>query len=678
MKKELWKILPQRAQEAHAIADFLGLPPLAASVLAARGYGPESAKALLSCEDVLCDPLLMKDLDRAAQTVAETVADGGMICIYGDYDCDGVTSTVMLKHYFDAIGARSCYYIPHREREGYGLNIPAIDELHRLGVDLILTVDNGVTAVEEIAHAYSLGMRVVVTDHHRPGPRLPEAEAVVDPHRSDCGYPFKELSGVGVAFKLLCALEGEWGEALLEQYADLLAIGTVGDVVPLTGENRLFVTRGLGMLTESDRPGIRALLASAGLEGRVLNGDSIAFGLAPRINAAGRLDSADTAAMLMLTEDDEEAAELSGQLEELNSVRRSEEKKIADSIAEQIAADPSLTCRRVLVFSGEGYHAGVVGIVCSRLVERFGKPCLILAVDGASAKGSGRSVEGFSLIEAVAACHSLLARYGGHPMAAGLSLETKEIPAFREAIEQYAAGHCPEMPLPKLTVDAVVSPDQLTVEEVARLSCLEPFGSANPSPTVMLDGMRLERIIPLSEGKHCKLRLSRGNASVQVLCFFTRPDQIEALPGDLIDAACSVSINEYQGQRSVSLRCRDYRLHGCDLEALWRGEQRYERYLRAENLAQDMVPSREETAVIYRYLRQKKTLSLSAEALFCQIVRETPLDYVRFRIALSVMLELGLLEKKPCGEGECLSVVPCAAKVRLENSSILKELVAAI
>lgn len=236
----------------------------------------------------------------------------------------------------------------------------------------------------------------------------------------------------------------------------------------------------------------------------------------------------------------------------------------------------------------------------------------------------------------------------------------------------------PRCRLPKLTVDAVVSPDQLTVEEVARLSCLEPFGSANPSPTVMLDGMRLERIIPLSEGKHCKLRLSRGNASVQVLCFFTRPDQIEALPGDLIDAACSVSINEYQGQRSVSLRCRDYRLHGCDLEALWRGEQRYERYLRAENLAQDMVPSREETAVIYRYLRQKKTLSLSAEALFCQIVRETPLDYVRFRIALSVMLELGLLEKKPCGEGECLSVVPCAAKVRLENSSILKELVAAI
>ncbi len=677
MKKQVWEILPQREQEARELSSSLGLEPLAASVLAARGYTGESARPLLRGGGQLFDPMTMRDLDRAAQAVSETVEAGGMICIYGDYDCDGVTATVMLKDYFDAVGARSCYYIPDREREGYGLNCAAIDQLHRLGVDLILTVDNGVSAVDEIAYAYSLGMRVVVTDHHQPGPVLPHAEAVVDPHREDCGYPFKHLCGVGVAFKLLCALEGEWGECLLEQYADLLAIGTVADVVALTGENRLFVTRGLAMLRESPRPGVRALLEVARIGEGTLHTDAIAFGLAPRINAAGRLGSADLAAMLLLTESEDEARELAGQMEERNVLRREEEKKIADRIAAQIQKNPAQIRRRILVFSGEDFQAGVVGIVCSRLVERFGKPCLIIACDGSSAKGSGRSVEGFSLIDAVAACGHLLTRYGGHPMAAGFSLDTDKIGEFADALERYAAD-CGEMPIPRLTIDAVVSPDQLTVDAVRRLSCLEPFGCENPAPVFLLDGMRLEQVVPLSGGKHCKLRLSRGSAQLSALCFFTRPDQLEALPGETIDIACAVSINEYQGQRSVSVRCVDYRLHHSDLLALWQGEQRYERYLRREGPVRDLIPSREETAVVYRYLRQKGALSLSEQAIYCRVTREHPLDYVRFRIALSVMLELGLVERRRNGDGEVLAVVPGAAKVQLENSLILKELVAAI
>lgn len=677
MKKQLWEVLPQREQPAREIAASLGLEPLAAAVLAARGHTGESARALLRGSGTLADPLLMRDLDRAAQTVSETIEEGGLICIYGDYDCDGVTATVMLKDYFDAVGARSCYYIPHREREGYGLNREAVGELHRLGVDLILTVDNGISAVDEIAYARSLGMRVVVTDHHQPGPVLPQAEAVVDPHREDCGYPFRDLCGVGVAFKLLCALEGERGECLLEQYADLLAIGTVADVVPLCGENRLFVTRGLAMLRESPRPGVRALLGVARIGEGALHTDAIAFGLAPRINAAGRLGSADLAAMLLLTEDEAEAQELAGQLEALNAQRREEEKKISDAIAAQLDADPALARRRILVFSGEGFHAGVVGIVCARLVERFGKPCLIIARDGGSATGSGRSVEGFSLIDAVAACGSLLTRYGGHPMAAGFSLDSGNIAAFADALEQYAAGQG-EMPLPRLTVDTAVSPDQLTVDAVRRLSCLEPFGCGNPAPVFLLEAMRLEQVVPLSGGKHCRLRLSRDSAQLSVLCFFVRPEQVEALPGELLDLACSVSVNEYQGQRSVSVRCLDYHLHGADLQGLWQGEQRYERYLRREGPTRDLIPSREETAVVYRYLRQKGAVSLSEQALYCRVTRETPLDYVRFRIALAVMLELGLLEKRRGSGGETLSVVAQAAKVRLENSLILKELVAAI
>ena len=560
MKKELWKILPQRAQEAHAIADFLGLPPLAASVLAARGYGPESAKALLSCEDVLCDPLLMKDLDRAAQTVAETVADGGMICIYGDYDCDGVTSTVMLKHYFDAIGARSCYYIPHREREGYGLNIPAIDELHRLGVDLILTVDNGVTAVEEIAHAYSLGMRVVVTDHHRPGPRLPEAEAVVDPHRSDCGYPFKELSGVGVAFKLLCALEGEWGEALLEQYADLLAIGTVGDVVPLTGENRLFVTRGLGMLTESDRPGIRALLASAGLEGRVLNGDSIAFGLAPRINAAGRMDSPMDALELLLTMDARRAVQLAQMLDSHNRKRQEEEEAIRTDAVEMLhnSFDPERD--NVIVLGSRAWHPGVVGIVASQLMRRYHKPTFVIAFDESGVgKGSGRSIPGVSLVQAIHHCADTLVSGGGHDMAAGLVIEESRMDDFRRAFNRYVSETTTEeQRSPVLNIDMEVSFQALTLDLLDSYEKLEPFGNSNPQPLFMSSD-----VFPTEPPKrvgtnHLKLFMRQGIVERDAI-FFNGAER--ELPNPPWDIAFTIDRNVYRGRASLSISIQEIRSH---------------------------------------------------------------------------------------------------------------------
>ncbi len=676
MKAQIWDVPAAHGDAAEQLHRVLGMPELASLVLASRGHDADGARQLLDCapEDVLYDPMLLCDMAPALETIQDAIENEAFICIFGDYDCDGVASTAMLKSYFESIGARSCYYIPHREKEGYGLSIPAIDDLHRMGVSLIITVDNGISALEEIDYANSLGMHVVITDHHQPRDTLPAAAAVVNPHRSDCRYPFKDLSGVGVAFKLLCAMEGERGEARLEEYADFLCIGTVADVVPLIGENRCFVRRGLELLADSHRPGVRALLEAAGLTGKTLTGESVAFGLSPRINAAGRLDSADLAVMLLLTESEEEAAELAGRLETLNQQRRTDEKKITDDIAAQLLAEPSLIHNRILLFSGEDWNAGIVGIVCSRMVERFGKPCLLVSTQGESAKGSGRSVEGFSLIEAVAACADCLTRYGGHPMAAGFSLDAARLSEFNESLQRFAAAHYSVMPALRLKVDSVVPPQLLTVEQVRGLDCLEPFGSRNPVPVFMVADARLERVLPLSDGKYCKLCLVKDSVRFNVLCFTARPNGFCAVAGDAVDVAFSASINDYQGQQSVSLKLKGIRLSNSDMNLLVFGEQRYDSYLRREHLSPALIPTREEVAVVYRYIKRQGSVKFSPNALYCHIVRQEPVDYLRYRIALEVLQELGLLQKTVSQEAAILTVDTTAARVQLEHSSIIRSL----
>lgn len=676
MKAQLWSINGQNDDAAAALQQSLSLPKLAAMVLAGRGNTLCEAKALLDCEpkDTLCDPWLMADMEKAVCAVQQAVENGELICVFGDYDCDGVAATAMMKSYLESVGARSCYYIPNREKEGYGLNKAAIADLHRMGVSFIITVDNGISAIEEIDYANSLGMRVVVTDHHRPKDILPAAEAVLNPHRADCGYPFKELCGAGVAFKLLCAIEGENGEELLEQYGDFLAIGTIGDVVSLTGENRCFVKRGLELLADSYRPGIRALLCSAGLDGKRLSGDSVAFGIAPRINAAGRLDSAENAVMLLLTESESEAEEIVSQLEGFNTARKNDEKKITEDIAKQLENDPGLLNRRVICFYGEGWNAGIVGIVCSRLTERFGKPCLLIATNGDEAKGSGRSVEGYSLIEAITACSQKLTRYGGHPMAAGFSLMTDDIPEFLQAVADYSAKNYIEMPAVTLKVDCEVSPALMSVEEIEGLDSLEPFGSGNASPVFMVSGATVDKVIPLSEGKHCRLRLLKDNTAFSVLCFFMRPQGFCVGAGDVVDIAFSASVSEYQGQQSPSLKFKGIRLHDTDMRRLVSGRQRYEQYLRGEKAGAELIPTREETAVVYRYLKGIGKTDYSLDSIFCHILQKESMDYARFRIAIDVMLELGLISRDPPDKGGMLAVNLGAQKVQLQNSSIIRGL----
>ncbi len=676
MKAQHWEISECSDGVVEALQQSLSLSELAARVLSSRGCGLSEAKAMLSGEaqNDLCDPMLLADIIPALETFQDSVEKGELICVYGDYDCDGVAATAMMKSYLESIGARSCYYIPQREKEGYGLNKAAIADLYRMGVELIITVDNGISAIEEIDYANSLGMRVIVTDHHRPKDILPKAVAVIDPHREDCEYPFKELSGVGVAFKFLCALEGERGECLLEQYADFLTIGTVADVVSLTGENRCFVKRGLELMEQSDRAGIRAVLRVAGIEGKKLGADSIAFGIAPRINAAGRLDSAEMAVELLLTENEEEAFEVASQLDSLNSGRKNDEKVVTDDIAKQIEADPNILNRRILVFSGSGWNAGIVGIVCSRLVERFGKPCLLIAINGDDAKGSGRSIEGFSLINAITACSELLTRYGGHPMAAGFSLKTADIESFAKCIEGFAERHYDIMPAVSIKIDCEVDPKLLTVDQVKSLGCLEPFGSNNPQPVFMISDAVLEKVIPLSEGKHCKLRLIKNGMVFNVVCFFVKPQGFCASVGDVVDIAFTASINEFQGQKSVSLKFKAIRMSHTDTTVLVIGQQKYECYLRGENLDAAMIPTRDETAVIYRYLKSMTQTDYSPNAIYCHLAQKNQLDYLKFRIALDVMNELDLIRTE-LHQGVKTTVVNLSAqRVSLEDSSIIRSL----
>lgn len=675
MRAQIWDFGGRQPALAARLAKACEVPALVGEVLAARGCDEQKANALIGrnpCE--LHDPMLLRDMDRAVETVALAIQNGEMICVFGDYDCDGVAATAMVYSYLESVGARCCYYIPHREKEGYGLNIAAVNELHRLGVSVILTVDNGVSAVAEVAHANALGMRVVVTDHHMPPPVLPKAAAVVDPCRADCPYPFKELSGAAVAFKLLCALEGESGYDLLEYFSDLLAIAAVADVVALTGENRLFVKRGLARIAESPRPGIDALLHAAGMADRAITAESVAFVIAPRLNAAGRLDTADLAVMLLLSEQEDEARQLAGELEELNARRRADEKIVADDIARQLAEHPLLAARRVMVLCGEGYNAGIVGIVCARMVERYGRPCVIIAADGDEAKGSGRSVEGFSLIEAVAACAERLARYGGHPMAAGFSLAACDVQDFADRLERFAAERYPEMPPVRLRIDCEVDPAMLSVEQVEALGALEPFGCGNEPAVFAVTGARVVRVIPLSEGRHIRLALEKDGVAFGAVGFSMSPDQLGLVAGDRVDIAFSAGVEEYRGQKGVTLRLRDLRLSGGNQQELFLAARRYERVLRREITGAGLLPSREETAAVYRHLRAAGQTPFLPELLYRRMPDGSAPDYARFRIALDVLLELGLIRISRRGDAQFVSVPPAVEKVSLETSSIVRSL----
>ena len=607
-----WEVRPLDKERAAAFAQTYGVPFFLAMLMNIRGLDDAAhLREFLGEGEPLSDPFLLKDMDKAAARITRAVDNMEKIAVYGDYDADGVTSTAMLYSYLETRGADVIFYIPQREGEGYGMNMGAVKYLKEQGVSLIVTVDNGISSVQEVARANELGIDVVVTDHHRPQAILPDAVAVVDAYRPDDTSPYKHFSGVGIAFKLLMALEDGAGdvEDLLEAYSDLAAIGTIGDIVPLTGENRTLIRAGLERLSQSDRPGVQALLENAGIAGKALTSTNVAFTLVPRINATGRMGAPERAVRLLISGYEEEAEVLSEEICADNEERRRVEAEIAEAAFADIEAKGYMK-DRVVVVDGENWHHGVIGIVASRVTERCGKPCMIISRGETEAKGSGRSIEGFSLFEAICACGDLLIKFGGHPMAAGITLKPENIEAFRKRINRYAAEHFPQMPTQTVTLDCKLNPAALSVSMAQSLTQLEPFGNGNPQPVFGLFNMELSNVTPVGGGGHLRLTLEKNGAVITAMRFNTKPEELPYHIGDKIDLAVQLEAREFRGQPSLTVIVRDMKFAAFNTEKNIASLASFEKWQRGEVLSAEdknrLYPDRACLAAIYRALRTVK------------------------------------------------------------------------
>ena len=647
---------------------------LLAGILAARGItDPTEALTLLAGEEELSDPMLLTDMDKACARILEAIDKEQTIVVYGDYDVDGVTATALLYQHLKGMGASVKCMLPSREGDGYGLSKNAIQSIHDKGCQLIVTVDNGISALEEAEFAASLGVDLIVTDHHLPHDALPKAVAVVDPRRADDHSPFKGLCGAGVAFKLCAALDGCPPEEMLDYCGDLAAVGTVADVMPLTGENRTLVKAGLKLLQQTDRPGISALLGEVGLEGKPITAENVSYAIAPRINAAGRMDNAVTALQLVLCEDEERAAELAHKLNEINVARQETEQEIVKAAQEQLDAEPAILEDRVILIWGRDWHPGVIGIVASRLVEKTGRPVIVVSVDEhGEGKGSGRSVQGFNLHECIASCEDILLRFGGHAMAAGLSVREENLPELRRRLNEWAARECAVLFTPPLECDLSIHLDRITVESVRRLEQLAPYGAENPTPVFVLEKAVIDGIFSVSEGKHCRLRLRQGNASIYAVWFGMPPEQLPYTTGDVVDAAVNLSV--YESLRGAQLSGRILELHPAGfgnaaaeqtalVQALRRGTP-----LSAEQKAR-IAPERSDIITVYRELQARRWHAEDLQPLFAKLGEE---NTGKILVAITALEQVGLIAVRERSGAKFWELVPAEGKKNLADAPILK------
>lgn len=670
-----WEVRPLDKERAAAFAQTYGVPFFLAMLMNIRGLDDAAhLREFLGEGEPLSDPFLLKDMDKAAARITRAVDNMEKIAVYGDYDADGVTSTAMLYSYLETRGADVIFYIPQREGEGYGMNMGAVEYLKEQGVSLIVTVDNGISSVQEVARANELGIDVVVTDHHRPQEILPDAVAVVDAYRPDDTSPYKHFSGVGIAFKLLMALEDGAGdvEDLLEAYSDLAAIGTIGDIVPLTGENRTLIRAGLERLSQSDRPGVQALLENAGIAGKALTSTNVAFTLVPRINATGRMGAPERAVRLLISGYEEEAEVLSEEICADNEERRRVEAEIAEAAFADIEAKGYMK-DRVAVVDGENWHHGVIGIVASRVTEHCGKPCMIISRGETEAKGSGRSIEGFSLFEAICACGDLLIKFGGHPMAAGITLKPENIEAFRRRINQYAAEHFPQMPTQTVTLDCKLNPAALSVSMAQSLTQLEPFGNGNPQPVFGLFNMELSNVTPVGGGGHLRLTLEKNGAVITAMRFNTKPEELPYHIGDKIDLAVQLEAREFRGQPSLTVIVRDMKFAAFDTEKNIASLASFEKWQRGEVLSAEdknrLYPDRACLAAIYRALRTVNGKETDQVRFVSQFGKDMTLGL--FKTALLVFEERGLVHSEIADDTFTAALIETSGKTDITRSPVL-------
>ena len=710
-REKKWRILDDLSPDAikgkRALTDSLGIHPVVSALLWNRGCRtPEDARAYFTLEnEMLGDPFALADMRRATERIVKALQNGEKITVYGDYDVDGVTSVTALLLYLRDKGADVSYYIPSRFGEGYGVSDASVEQLAAEGTKLIVTVDTGITANGEVERAKALGVDIVVTDHHKCGETVPDAAAVVNPKRPDCPYPFKDLAGVGVVFKLLCALEEQLTGAdritavntVAVSYADLIAIGTIADVMPIVGENRLIVKLGLEMIERRPRPALAALLDSLNAKGerdrqkkkQPITSSYIGYTLAPRINAVGRLRSADLAVEFFLANTNERAREFAEILCEVNRERQDEENRITREAFAVIEAEHDFEKDPVIVLQSDDWHHGVIGIVSSRVTDRFGLPSILVSFEGKEGpyptpddvgKGSGRSVKGFNLFDALSSCSDLLTKFGGHDHAAGLSIKRSDFPEFCERINAYARKQLTGEELaPTLDADCELTADDLTLSLEEQIEKMEPFGIGNPTPYFVSRGLVVRQILPIGGGKHTKLLVGAGDRSFEALFYRTTESALDLYVGEKINLYYSLGINEYGGRRTLQLVAKDKKvaLDSSDRIDL---ERRALEAILADKEPEGVkpeLPERGEFATVYRLIRETVAMGehfFSVRGMISRLTfdPENPFGYLKLGLILRVFEEKGLITLKT--EGEDLYVIDLCkteGKVDLENSEIL-------
>ncbi|MBQ8914745.1 MAG: single-stranded-DNA-specific exonuclease RecJ, partial [Clostridia bacterium] len=675
----------EKSAQVEKISKELGLCPPTVQLLLNRGC-TDSASCVDFLEkktEQLHDPFLMKDMEKAASHILEVAKSKKKIVIYGDYDVDGVTSVSILYMYLASIGADVGYYIPSRLGEGYGMSHDSLCKLHSEGCSMIITVDTGITATEEAKLIRSLGMELIITDHHECYADVPDAYAVVNPKQQDCPYPFKELAGVGVVFKLLCALEMlnrpevpriDTIRAIADKYVDLVAIGTVADVMPLRDENRLIVSKGLHTVETAPRVSLEALLNASvgdnrsGHKHKITSG-YIGYTIAPRVNAAGRIRSASIAVELFLCEDSVRARELAEELCEINKERQIEENKIIEQAFAKINEEHDFVHDPVIVLADESWHHGIIGIVASKITEKYSRPCILISFDDVGdgsgelsgedtdvGKGSGRSIKGMNLVDALTHCGDLLLKYGGHELAAGLSIERGKLEDFKQRINDFARG-CfdSEQPVAALEAECELSSSEVTMAQATELYGLEPYGVSNPMPVFVMYGMRISHVSSVGGGKHTKLTLAKDNLVITAMYFRYSPAELDVYDNDVIDVMFNLDINEYQSMKNLQFIVKDIRLTKEQAEAEARERDLYARIndssfdpssMSAAEI-DSIIPNRNDFAAIYNLLKKELRMdhdTFSIRAI-CKLLTNNgvPNRYVKVKYIIRVFQELNIL-----------------------------------
>ena len=628
MLEKEWVFLDENISQAQAQAysEIFDIPEIVAKVLLNRGFtdAADAKKFLEKDSGSFYSPSLLRDMDKAVARIRKAIENKEHVVVYGDYDVDGITSTALVVSYLREQGVDARAYIPDRQNEGYGINKNAIEKIHESGATLIISVDTGITAFEETEYAAQLGCDVIITDHHECKAELPCAVAVVNPKRMDCEYPFKDLAGVGVAFKLVCAASDKSENELLNQYADLVALGTIADVVSLRDENRIIAARGIEKLSKNPNTGLAAVISTLGLRQKWNNCAVVSYSIAPRLNAAGRMSNAMIAVDLLLTNDKATAQDLAIKLDEDNRNRQNEEKIIFDQAVEMINSI-GIADKKVLVLAKRNWHHGIIGVVASRICEKYNKTCILISIEDDWCKSSGRSVEGLNLFDALGNCADILEKFGGHAYAAGFSIKEEYIAELDRRLNEFAKNCEIEEKLPRLLIDSKINVSDINAATIRKTEILAPYGAGNKVPVFALMNARIVDVKTLSDGKHCRFLVESDKRIVETIAFGAGSLASEYCPGDVVDLAGELNINLYNGQTRLQLILSGIRFSHKELG--------------------DVLPDRQDFVDIYKFLRQKGNISedlanlsgILSERLGRRIMRDKILNVLRVFKDLAIL-----------------------------------------